>query len=105
MKRDTRSAFRARAAATERQIDQAVESERAERRAEWEARKAAHAANESSRHRYTRDELDGVQGVRTADGWHPVVRVNAKTVTVHTPYSWTLRIPFDRILAVMRSAS
>jgi len=36
--------------------------------------------------------------VRTDLGWHRVVRVNAKSVTVETGYSWTDRYPLDRII-------
>lgn len=36
--------------------------------------------------------------VRTSTGWHRVVRVNARTVTVETPYSWTDRLPLTSIL-------
>lgn len=38
--------------------------------------------------------------VRSRHGWHRVVRVNAKTVAVETPWSWTERIPLDAILEV-----
>jgi hypothetical protein len=36
--------------------------------------------------------------VRDRHGWHRVVRVNAKTVSVETGYSWTDRIPLERII-------
>lgn len=36
--------------------------------------------------------------VRTRFGWHKVVRVNAKSVTVKTPYSWTDRIAIGNII-------
>lgn len=38
--------------------------------------------------------------VRTRHGWHRVVRVNAKTVTVATQWSWTERIPLTAVLEV-----
>lgn len=36
--------------------------------------------------------------VRDSVGWHRVVRVNAKSVTVETGYSWTDRIPHERVI-------
>lgn len=36
--------------------------------------------------------------VRDSTGWHRVVRVNAKSVTVETPWSWTDRIEHMRII-------
>lgn len=42
--------------------------------------------------------------VRDSTGWHRVVRVNAKTVTVETGWSWTDRIPHERVIET-RSAS
>ena len=48
--------------------------------------------------RLTREEIVGAQAVRTVRGWHAVVRVNAKSVSVHTGYSWVDRYPFDDVL-------
>lgn len=36
--------------------------------------------------------------VRDRWGWHKVVRVNGKSVSVETGYSWTERIALDRII-------
>ncbi|WP_152203623.1 hypothetical protein [Georgenia thermotolerans] len=36
--------------------------------------------------------------VRDSVGWHRVTRVNAKSVSVETGYSWTDRIPHERII-------
>lgn len=44
--------------------------------------------------------IKGAYAVRDQFGWHKVIKVNAKTVTVATPYSWTDRIPLDKITAV-----
>lgn len=44
--------------------------------------------------------IPGAWAVRTGTRWHEVVRVNAKTVTVKTGYSWTDRIPFEKVTAV-----
>ena len=101
MKRQGMQVFRRNMRSIENTIDAAVAEVKAERKAEWEAAKAAKRAADAERHRFTRDELVGVKGVRDKYGWHPVVRVNAKTVTVKTPYSWTETVAFDRILEVM----
>ena len=36
--------------------------------------------------------------VRDSYGWHRVIRVNAKSVSVETGYSWTDRIPLANVL-------
>ena len=36
--------------------------------------------------------------VRDSYGWHRVIRVNAKSVSVETGYSWTDRIPMSNVL-------
>lgn len=97
-RRDTVTAYRARARATEAQVDAAVAEVRAEEHEKWEAAKAAARAEEASRVRFTAAELAGVTHVRDRFGWHRVVKVNAQTVTVETAHSWTERIRIDRIL-------
>ena len=49
---------------------------------------------------YTEDEYKSARIVRDEMGWHAVVRVNAKSVTIKTPYSWTERIARPKILEV-----
>lgn len=93
-------AFRRRAAATEREIDAAVAAVRAERRAEHEAAVAAYAEREAARRRYTRDEIDGAGFVHDGHRWRKVVRVNAKTVSVESGYSWVDKIAFDKVHGV-----
>ena len=51
---------------------------------------------------YTTDDLKEARAVRTTTGWHPVARVNAKSVTVLTGYSWTDRIAHDLVLEVRK---
>lgn len=51
---------------------------------------------EAERVRFTADDLTGAIAVKDSV-WHRVVKVNAKSVTVATPYSWTDRIPLERI--------
>ena len=99
MKRDTRSAYRARAAATERSIDAAL--------AELQAAEAAEAAERARVHAertkpvpFTPTELKSARAVRTVSGWYKVVRVNAKSVSVESGYSWVDRIPVANILEV-----
>ena len=55
---------------------------------------------ERDRVRFTRDDIKGALFIRTRHGWWDVVRVNAKSVTVATGYSWTDRVPFDKVLEV-----
>lgn len=76
----------------------AEESAKAEtaNRARIEANKAARQA-EQSRVKYTREDLAGAVIIRTASGWRKVAKVNAKTVSVETGYSWTDRVAFDKI--------
>lgn len=62
-----------------------------------QARDAARAA-EKARPKLTAEDVRGAVVVRDCFGWHRVVRVSAKSVTVATPYSWTDRIPLDRVL-------
>ncbi|TFC59448.1 MULTISPECIES: hypothetical protein [unclassified Cryobacterium] len=58
----------------------------------------AAATTERFRVLLTRYDLAGAKFIRDEFGWHEVVRVNAVTVSVKTPYSWTDKIPFDRVL-------
>lgn len=57
------------------------------------------------RRRLTADDLHGATYVRTKLGWHKVVRVNAKSVTVATPHSWTDRYRLDEIIMFRRDAA
>jgi hypothetical protein len=47
-------------------------------------------------------ELVGAVAVRTRWGWREVVRVNAKSVTVKSGYSWTDRVPNGQVIEVRR---
>lgn len=99
MKRDTRTAYRARVAATERSVDAAV----AEVKAQQEAERAERAAAYAKRYApvpFTPEELKAARVVRTVVGWHDVVKVNAKSVTVATGYSWTNRYALEKVLEV-----
>jgi hypothetical protein len=96
VKRDTRSAYRARAAATERSVDAALADVRAAKAAE----QAAVYAKRTAPVPFTPDELNAARAIRTSVGWHRVVKVNAKSVTVATGYSWNDRYTLDKILEV-----
>lgn len=63
------------------------------------ARKVVRDA-ESARVRLTAEDVRGSRFVRDSIGWHRVVRVSAKSVTVETSYSWTDRIALDKVLEV-----
>lgn len=96
MKRDTRTAYRARAAATERSIDEgkaeakaAEDMERAERIAAYNAKYAPVP--------FTDEELKAARAIRVGHSWYKVMRVNAKSVTVPSGYSWNDRIDISKV--------
>lgn len=57
---------------------------------------------EMARVKFTAQDLEGAKFVRDSLGWHKVVRVSAKSVTVSTNYSWTDRIALDKITEVKK---
>ena len=57
---------------------------------------------ERDRKRLERPDVLGATFIKTTCGWHKVVRVSAKSVTVETGYSWTDRYPLDKVLEVRR---
>jgi len=97
VKRDTRSAYRARGAEMNRVIDAALKARKEEISAEYRANVERARADEAARVKFTRDGLLNAVVVADRSGWHKVLSVNQKTVTVETEYSWTDRIPFGRI--------
>jgi len=98
MKQDTRKAYRSRAAATERMIDDAVAALKAELNANRERARNEVAEAEANRVHLTRDDLLAATYVRTRFGWHKVARVSRTTVSVETGYSWTDKYEFSKIL-------
>lgn len=61
----------------------------------------ARIAEEAARDAAAPRDLAGLQpgdAVRDRFGWHRVVRVNAKSVTVATEYSWTETIPHAKVI-------
>lgn len=99
MKRDTRSAYRARAAATERSVDEALAEVRAAKEKEWADSIRAHCALTKPAP-FSPEELKAARAIRTDVGWHKVVRVNPKSVTVETGYSWNDRYALEKVLEV-----
>ena len=86
----------------ERAIDETLAAQQAERdakHAEGVARRKAEREAEKTREKFTAADLTGAEFVRDDIGWHRVVRVNAKTVTVTTAYSWTERVPIEQVRA------
>lgn len=85
------------------QIDRALAKQRRQAREDEKRRsverRAAREA-EKARPKPTADDVRGARFVRDQYGWHRVVRVSAKSVTVETPWSWTERIPLDKVLEV-----
>lgn len=89
------------ARATEAAIREELDRQAAARETAYAAtvarRKDARAAEEARR-KLTAEDLANAVVVRDEFGWHKVVRVSAKSVTVETAYSWTDRIPLARII-------
>jgi len=87
----------------EKQLREAVAEAKAvtaASRAQMDARVKAKREAELVRGRLTREDIVGARAVRTVRGWQAVVRVNAKSVSVHTGYSWVDRVPFEDVLEV-----
>ena len=100
MKRDTVSAYRARAKKTNDEIAATIAENQAAEHARWTAARLAEKTAEMERVRLTRDDILGARFVRTVVGWHRVVRVSMKSVTVETGHSWTFRMGFEQVLEV-----
>lgn len=91
--------------ATERAMVDWMKAAKALEEAQLRIHILTRAIEDRDRVRLTRDDIIGATHVRTRHGWWTVVRVNGKTVTVETGYSWTDRIPFDKVLEVRREAT
>ena len=100
MKRDTVSAFRARAKKTNDEIDATLAARKTESDRQWREARAAERKAEAERVRLTRDDIVVARFVRTALGWWKVRAVNKVTVSVDSGYSWADKIPFDKVLEV-----
>jgi hypothetical protein len=87
---------------TDSSLRRYTEAHNAAESLDMSARVAEAKATEASRQHFTKQELDGATLVHDGYGWHEVVRVNGKTVTVKTPYSWTETIAHGKIRAVAK---
>ncbi len=100
--------------ACQRQIDRYIAQGRAPEGSDYRTRLEADRAQNADELAYWRQVVAGqeaagakvwskadfAKGDRVLDDfgrWHNVLRVNAKSVTVPTPYSWTETIPFDKV--------
>lgn len=86
-------------AGIEKTIDQANAKVAAEKEAERQANIAAYR-EKNKPVPFTPEELKAARAIRTDLGWHKVARVNAKSVSVETGYSWTDRIALGKVLEV-----
>jgi hypothetical protein len=82
---------------TDSQLQRFTQAQAEARALEHKAGLARARESEAARTRYAAADLKGARFVKDRYGWHEVVRVNAKTVTVKTPYSWTDSIPIGKI--------
>ena len=89
-----------RGAAGMAQIIETAKTELAEQREQEFAASRAAFDKRNAKIPYTPEQYKAAKVVRTVTGWHKVVRANAKSVTVETPYSWTDRIEVARIIEV-----
>lgn len=97
--KESRTEYRRKDAATERGIRE--ELARLERDAldAWRRSRAAEREAEAARVRFTRGDLVGAVVVKSkSHGWRKVRKVNQKTVSVDSGYSWADLIPFADVL-------
>ena len=84
-----------RAAAAFKELKAAEQSLRVER-----AKASTATRNAETLKGVTAETIKAAKFVRTTCGWHKVAKVNAKSVSVETGYSWTDRIAHSKILEV-----
>lgn len=80
-----------------------TEAQQSAKALESKAHLAEGRAKEAARTRLTHEDIKGATHVQDQFGWHEVVRVNAKTVTVKTPYSWTETLPIEKIRKTLKA--
>jgi Domain of unknown function (DUF3560) len=100
--------------AAQRQIDRYIAEGRAPEGSDYRARLDANHAQNADELTHWRQvvadqeaagakvwsKADFAKGDQVQDDfgrWHEVLRVNAKSLTVPTPYSWTETIPYDKV--------
>lgn len=81
-------------------ITQAVVQVEADREARRQANLTAYAKTVQPVP-FTEEQYTAAKVIRTTTGWHRVVKVNAKSVTVATAYSWTDRVAREKIIEVL----
>ena len=96
-KAGARNGARSTEAAIRAEKQRQAEAEAA-RQAEVSARRKAAREADAARATFTAADLSGATHVRDSIGWHRVVRVNDKSVTVSTDFTWDDRIPMSRVL-------
>ena len=90
-------------AAYDRESALAVQLVATEHQVKLLERRLADAITERDRTRFTRDDIVGATHIVDRFGkLRTVVRVNQKTVSVTTEWSWTETVPFDKVRAVKR---
>lgn len=93
-----------------RQVRSALDSahrawkEASERIEKWthRVRRLESRIAEIDRVRLTRDDVLGAVLIHDGRTWRKVIRVNAKSVSVDSGYSWVDRVMFDQIRAVKK---
>lgn len=86
-----------------REIQRTIDAAKRELAAEAAEQRAAAKAAAAQRRQpadYSLEDLKAATHVRTELGWHRVVRVSAKSVTVRTAHSWNDRYALSKILDV-----
>jgi hypothetical protein len=87
----------AQVAAFDREAETAKAAQREEARRRREEKRQEQAERDATAPRDI-DSLKPGSYIRDRWGWHEVVKVNRKSVSVKTPYPWTERIALDRII-------
>lgn len=86
-----------------RGLDAIVAGQKADEDAAHKAIVAAHRAREAARVKLSREDIAGAVLVRSRiHGWRKVRRVNTKSVSVDSGYSWPDNIAFKDVLEVRR---
>jgi hypothetical protein len=75
--------------------------EKRDRLAYWEGVRAAQIETGKATG-YSRETVQKGDRVKVRGTWYPVVRVNAKSVSVQTPYSWTDTVPYAEVQDLSR---
>lgn len=59
---------------------------------------------EAERVPFTREDIVGAEFIHDGFSWRQVRKVNAKTVSVETGFSWVDRVPFEKIRSVRKAS-